>query len=256
MRVSTEYLQTLQNRIDIISNNIANVDTPGFKRGLLALEEAYDDQEHKNTVALYGGTMPGFEYDNTKRNLYRGNRVDFSQGPLVETGNSLDLAIYGEGFFQVKTPGGKIGYTRAGLFSTDSRGQLVNNKGLLVEPLVTLSKDTSDINVKEDGIITGVREGETIELGRIRLSRFTNPNGLDQAGDNIFYATEESGEPITGNPGTNGLGAVKGSMQEKSNTDLVNALTKLIEAQRAYQFDLRVTQNRDDMFLQAITMRG
>lgn len=257
MKVSAEYLQTLQNRIEIIANNIANVNTPGFKEGLLFIEETYNAQERSNTVALFGGVVPGSEeYPVIDGNLYIGQRVDFRQGALIESDMPLDMAIYGEGFFQVRTPDGQIAYTRAGLFKTDASGNLVNNKGMLVEPHLVIPDNVSEITVKKDGTIKGIIDKEVVDIGQMLLYRFENPHGLEQVGDNLFLASDASGEAIEGVADTQGFGTIMGGMIEKSNTDIVNAMTKLIEAQRAYQFDLRVAKDQDEMMVQAIQMRG
>jgi len=269
MRVSAEYLNILQYRIDIVANNIANINTPGFKEGLLFIEETYDLRERSNVVAEYGGVMPGTENPVINRNKYVGKRVDFSQGALVQTGNPLDLAINGEGFFQIKTPDGKIGYTRAGLFTVDSAGNLVNNEGMLMEPPIKIPSNVSELIIKPDGIIKAVlyedEEADTalevdengeVELGQISLFRFDNPEGLEQMGHNMFLPTEASGEAVVGIAGQDGYGEIKSGMIERSNTDIVNAMTKLIEAQRAYQFDLRIAKDQDEMMQLAIMMRG
>jgi len=256
MKISAEYLQTLQTRIDIMANNIANVNTPGFKEGLLFIEEAHDAQERSNTIALYGGAMPGSEYPVRDENMYVGQRIDFRQGTLIETDTPLDMAINGEGFFQVRTADGQIAYTRTGLFRTDSMGNLVNNEGLLVEPHILIPPEASEISVRTDGTITGVVDEETVEFGKMSLFIFTNLHGLEQMGHNLFLPTDVSGEAIMGEAGSEGFGSIMGGMLEKSNTDMVNAMTKLIEAQRAYQLDLRIIKDQDEMTVQAISMRG
>lgn len=257
MRVSAEYLQTLQNRIEIIGNNIANVNTPGFKEGLLFIEETYDTQEKSNTKAFFGGVVPGNEeFPTLESNLYVGQRIDFRQGPLVETDLPLDMAIYGEGFFQVKTPDEQIAYTRAGSFRTDASGNLVTNSGMIVEPHIVIPPNVSGISVKSDGTIRGIIDEEVTDLGKITLFKFENPHGLEQVGNNLFLATPATGEAIMGEADSEGFGTIMGGMLERSNTDIVNAMTKLIEAQRAYQFDLRVAKDQDEMMVQAIQMRG
>lgn len=278
MRITVEYLNMLQSRIDMVANNLANVSTPGFKESLLSIEESYDLQERSNTVAQYGGVMPGAENaEILNRNLYVGKRIDFSQGSLAETGNPLDMAINGEGFFQVRTPGGNLGYTRAGMFSTDRDGNLVNNEGMKVEPAIRIPATISKININSDGAVLGVlmkgteegadgfdgfgdleeeAEEQTIEIGRISLYKFANPDGLEQMGHNIYLPTAASGEGIPGTPGAEGYGEIKAGMIEKANTDLTKAIASLIEAQRAYQFDLRIAKNQDEMTQMAIMMRG
>ncbi|KUO65632.1 MAG: flagellar biosynthesis protein FlgG [Gracilibacter sp. BRH_c7a] len=257
MKVSSEYLQTLQNRIEIIGNNIANVNTPGFKEGLLFIEETYDAQERSNTKAFFGGVVPGNEeFPTLESNLYVGQRIDFRQGPLVETNMPLDMAIFGEGFFQVKTPDEQIAYTRVGSFTTDEQGNLVTNSGMLIEPHTVIPTNVSDISVKTDGTIKGIIDEEVVDLGKISLFRFENPHGLEQIGNNLFLPTAATGEAIMGEADSEEFGTIKGGMLERSNTDIVNAMTKLIEAQRAYQFDLRVAKDQDEMMVQAIQMRG
>lgn len=271
MRVSAEYLETLQYRIEIIANNIANINTPGFKEGLLFIEETYDTRERSNVVAEYGAVMPATENPVIDRNKYVGHRIDFSQGALIQTGNPLDLAINGEGFFQVKTPDGQIAYTRAGMFGTDSAGNLVNNEGMLMEPLIQIPSNATNISIKSDGTIKAVlfddpeagfeadlemEENGEVELGQIPLFKFENPEGLEQMGHNVFLPTQASGEAIVGIAGADGYGEINSEMFERSNTDIVNAMTKLIEAQRAYQFDLRIAKDQDEMMQQAILLRG
>lgn len=306
MKVSAEYLRTVQNRLDQIGNNLANTMTTGFKEALLSLEESYDVQDRSNTVAQYGGVVPGGEKPVLTPNLYAGKRLDFGQGSLTETGNPLDMAILGEGFFQIRTSDGKLGYTRAGLFSWDGEGNLVNNEGFLAEPAVKIPANAVDITIEADGTIKGVLREETAEdsdglgdfddfgdfgdfgdfdlgdfgdfgdfdlegsgegsgaetedkretFGQISLFKFANPNGLEQAGHNLYLATEASGAAIAGVSGKDGFGEIKTGMLERSNTDVVSAMTNLIQAQRAYQIDLQMIKDQDQMAQQAIAMRG
>jgi flagellar basal-body rod protein FlgG len=271
MKLSTEYLQTLQDRIDMIGSNLANASTTGFKEQLLSIEECYDVQDRSNTMAQYGGMLVT-QNPVIHINQYDGNRIDFTQGSLVSTGNPLDLAICGDGFFQVKTADGKLGYTRSGAFSVDAAGNLVNNQGMLLEPKVAVPENVTDISVDSDGTIYGVQtaaeekgqtvlagkeenQGNTVILGKISVFCFTNPDGLEQAGNNVFYATEASGKVIAGIPGEDGYGVIKSAMLEKSNTNLLTAMTDLIRIQRAYQIDVRIRQDLDEMTAQTIAMR-
>jgi flagellar basal body rod protein FlgG len=169
--------------------------------------------------------------------------------------------------FVIKTKDGKIGYSRAGIFSVDSGGNLVNNEGNLVEPPIKIPNNASEISVRSDGTIRGVlpqdkEEGqdsklpEVVDFGQIALFKFDNPEGLESIGHNIYFPTAASGKAIAGISGVDGYGEIKSGMIERSNTDIVNAMTKLIEAQRAYQFDLRISKDQDEMMQQAIMMRG
>ncbi|NLM22348.1 MAG: flagellar hook-basal body complex protein [Peptococcaceae bacterium] len=277
MHLSSIYLQTIQTKMDKLANNLANSVTPGFKQQLLSLEESYDAQDRANSVAQYGG-LPLTNNPVLQDNLHVGRRFDFSPGTLTGTGNSLDMAIAGEGFFQVRTENGELGYTRAGVFSVDSAGNLVNNLGMLLEPPVTIPANATNVHVEENGTIRGfLKTSEDdgvdyadyyyyaddedladglITFGRIPLYRFANPDGLALAGNNIFLPTEASGQAIEGTAGENGYGLIKGSTLERSNTDLVTTMTALIQMQRAYQFNLKIIRSEDEMSNIAIGMRG
>lgn len=275
MRISSVYLQHLQNKIDQIANNLANISTPGFKQQLLSLEEYYDIQDKNNTEAQYGG-MPVTQNPVIRTDLYSGRRYDFSQGGIFDTGNPLDMAVCGEGFFQVKTDSGVLGYTRAGVFSTDAAGNLVNNKGMLLEPPINIPLNASDVHVEEDGRIRGTlitgpddlndysnyfeseedQKAGIATFGRIALYRFANPDGLELAGNDIFLPTDVSGRALEGTAGEDGYGVIKGSTLERSNTDVINAMTSLIQIQRVYGLNLRITQNQDEMSVLAAQMRG
>ncbi|RNC29539.1 MAG: Flagellar basal-body rod protein FlgG [Candidatus Dichloromethanomonas elyunquensis] len=271
MKVSTEFLDMLQNRIDMIANNLANINTPGFKEQLLAVEEGFDTKDRSNEVAQYGNVMPSTGNPVLDTNLYVGKRIRSEQGALVETGNPWDMGINGEGFFQVKTTDGKIGYTRAGLFGTDSIGNLVNNEGMLMEPPVMIPENAEEISVSSDGMIkaylrddtdpqsaagTGNAGKEAVEIGQISLFKFKNPDGLEQMGHNIYLPTQASGEAIVGIAGADGYGEIKSGMLERSNTDIVNAMTSLIQTQRAYQLEARRLKTQDEMLQQAEMVRG
>jgi len=263
MKLSAEYLKTLQNRLDIVSNNVANTSTPGFKEQLISVEEGYDAQERSNTVAFYGG-MPASQNPVQNVNQYAGKRLDLSQGPLVESGNPFDMAILGEGFFQVRTLEGQPGFTRSGMFSADGAGNLVNNNGMLLEPKIVLPANAEEISIDSAGNIRGIvrdpekkdAEQEIVTFGKIPLFTFANPDGLEQAGNNVFLQTEASGKPAEGVAGKSGYGIIKSSMLEKSNTNLLRAMTNMIQIQRSYQIDMRITQSQDEMMVQTVSMRG
>ncbi|AHF10594.1 MULTISPECIES: flagellar hook-basal body complex protein [Dehalobacter] len=276
MQVSTEYLRTLQSRIDRVGNNMANNLSSGFKAQLLSVEEGYDAQDYSNTIALYGG-VPGSGKPVLNINLYTGNRFDFSQGNLANSGNDFDMAIVGDGFFQVRMPNGQLGYTRAGIFSKDGAGNLVNNQGMLLEPRITIPGDVSEISIDDKGIISGVKiatseedteyssddqnsndeesQDNRVQLGKVLLFRFANPNGLEHTGNNIFLSTDASGKAVEEVPGEDGCGIIKSGMLEKSNANLLSSMTDLIQIQRAYQVELRLRQDQDEMTVQTIAMR-
>ncbi|MGI5901207.1 MAG: flagellar hook-basal body protein [Desulfitobacteriia bacterium] len=260
MRISSEYISTFQSCLDFTGNNLANINTPAFKEQLFSVKDIYKAQDRSTTDAQYGGVRatPNPILD---PNRYGGDRYNFRPGSLEETGNPLDLAIKGEGFFQIRTTDGRLGYTRAGLFTIDGAGNLVNNEGLLLEPALRFPAGACDIRINKDGSVTAKIQGEEDEatpvtIGEIRLYRFNNPQGLEIRGHNIFLPTPESGAPLEGRAGEGGFGEILAGKLEKSNTDFVTAMTNMIEAQRAYQFDLRIIKQRDEIIQQTVGMRG
>ncbi len=154
------------------------------------------------------------------------------------------------------TANGKIGYTRSGNFSSDGNGNIVNSQGLLLQLGVEVPENATDLSISSKGVISAVVDGEVQELGQLTLAKFSDPHGLEQAGNDIFLETAESGAPITGNPESEGFGQIKVGMLEQSNTDMAKAMTNMIEAQRAYQIDIGITKNQDQMIAEAIALRG
>lgn len=256
MRISAEYMNLLQSRLDMISNNLANANTTAFKQQLLSEEEGVDVQERSKSRAMYGEMAPGIASAGENLSVFNGNRFDFSQGVLVQSDNPQNMAINGEGFFRVITANGRIGYTRSGNFSGDGNGNIVNPQGLLLQLGIEAPENASDFSISSKGIISAVVDGETQEIGQLTLAKFANPNGLEQTGNDIFMETAESGVPTAGNPGSEGFGQIKTGMLEQSNTDVAKAMSNMIEAQRAYQIDIGITKNQDEMTAEAIALRG
>jgi flagellar basal-body rod protein FlgG len=161
----------------------------------------------------------------------------------------LDVAVSGEGFFQVELPDGSVGYTRDGNFSMDSTGMLVNNSGLPLASQIEIPTDAVAIEIAQDGTVTAMMAGDNtqVELGQIELAKFANPGGLDAMGDNLFAETEASGLPFFGNPGDEGFGVVRQGYLEQSNVDIVTEMVRLIEAQRAYETNSKMVQTAEDM---------
>jgi len=181
--------------------------------------------------------------------------LHFEQGAIVDTGNEWNFAIQGEGFFQIVMNDGRTAYTRAGVFQPDKEGKLVNPKGDYVLPQVQVPEGIKSVQIKPDGAIVGTfDEGERV-IGNVELARFTNPDGLQQIGDNLFLATRSSGAPEVGVPGTGKFGSLRGGSLESSNVDLVSEMTNLVQAQRAYQMDARLIKQGDEMWQQANNLR-
>jgi len=265
MQLSAAYMSRLQTRLDMIGNNMANVNTPGFKEQLRAFEESYDLQDRSLNNAMFGrpvGNLTGGEGP-----LYTGMRLNMNPGTLQVTGSPLDLAITGEGFFQVYLPNGMLGYTRVGHFLVDQDGTIVTPRGLVLEPPMAVPEDATDLIIGADGVVTvrmpgevdadgGIIEGEIVELGQILLARFDNPNGLNQIGSGVFLATVQSGDPIVGLPQEEGRGSLVPGSLEQSNTDLASNMVDMINVQRAYQLKSRSIRTQDEMLATTVSMRG
>jgi len=239
-----------QTNIDVISNNLANVNTTGFKKSRVDFKDL-----------LYQVTqMPGTPVAEGEMELPTGSQIGLGTRPgaifkifttegFEETENPLDLALEGDGFFQVQMQDGSIAYTRDGTFKIDSDGRMVTSGGYLLEPDITIPDDSVSINISKDGTVSVLRAGATAteELGVIELARFINPSGLRALGDNLYQETDASGEVLTGNPGEEGFGTVLQGFVESSNVNVVEEMVKMIIAQRAYEINSKSVQTSDDM---------
>lgn len=256
MRLTSEFqLRSQQDRVDILANNIANLSTAGFKATVVNLAEAYDAQEKAANLSLYGGVPDGAALGIGTGAIYQGKRIDMSQGVITSSNNPWDLAIDGQGFFQVKVPNGDIAYTRAGMFQLDRDGLLVNQQGYALQPDVSIPPDSGEVQVKPNGNVLITVDGKQEAIGQIILANFTNIDGLEQISNSLFLETLESGGAQTGAPGSNDFGEIMSGAIEQSNVDLTTAMTNLIQAQRAYQMDARLLQQGDDMFAKANALR-
>jgi flagellar basal-body rod protein FlgG len=247
--VSKTGLETQQTRMAVISNNLANVSTTGFKRG----RGVFQDLIYQNIRQPGGQTS---EDTNLPSGLMLGSGVRtvatekiFAQGNFIQTENSYDIAVSGRGFIQIQMPGGEIGYTRDGSFRANDQGQLVTASGYIVEPGINIPQDAQSISVSSDGTVSAVIAGEVgqNQLGNIQLSDFINPSGLQPIGDNLFIETVASGAPQTGTPGQAGLGSLLQGSLESSNVNVVEELVNMIEAQRAYEMNSKAVSAVDGM---------
>jgi flagellar basal-body rod protein FlgG len=241
-------MQAQQLQIDTIANNLANVNTNGFKRS----RAEFQDLLYQNIIA------PGSSASTTTRNpagiqLGLGAKPVsvkklFSQGDIKKTENPYDLMIEGEGFFKVLQPDGSLAYTRDGAFTLNQDGQLVTAHGDLLDPPVTIPSDTLTIAIGHDGTVTVTQQGgTTTDLGQIELAKFVNASGLESLGNNLYRPTEASGEAVDGTPGLDGLGELTQGFLEVSNVSIVNELVDMIAAQRAYELNSRAVSAADDM---------
>lgn len=238
--------------IDNTANNLANVNTTGFRRSRMDFADlVYTTYRQPGTIVSNTQVSPtGLQIGNGVRAV--ATNKHFAQGAVEQTGNPLDVAIEGDGFFQVRLPNGELRYTRAGNFRIDSNGQLVNADGYLLDPAITVPQgtDISKITIGADGRIQGLRSGSDQapqDLGQVQLATFLNPAGLSSEGGNLFYATQASGAAVLGNPGDAGFGALRQSFLENSNVEVVSELISLISAQRAYEINARAIRAGDEM---------
>jgi flagellar basal-body rod protein FlgG len=239
-------MEAQQIRTDNIANNMANVSTNGFKKGVVAFQDML-----YNTI-----TAPGA--NSAKTNLPVGIQLgtgvmlqsvnkDFSQGDLISTGNDLDLAIEGAGFFQITMPDGSTTYTRTGNFHMDSTGKVVTAEGYDVLGFPTLDTNATSITITADGTVTVYVNGQSTEKGRIQLARIPSPDGLNYLGHNLYQITEASGNAVTGNPGDDNFGNLVQYYQEGSNVEIVGEMVSLISSQRAYEMNSKSVKAAEDM---------
>jgi flagellar basal-body rod protein FlgG len=235
--------------VDNVANNIANVNTTGFKRSVVNFQDLiYATLIQPGTQIVQGQEVPtGLQIGNGVR--VAGTTHIFTPGTLESTGNSLDLAIEGPGFFQVLGIDNEPRYTRDGAFRLDANGNIVNTDGFRLEPNITIPDDAVSISVSRTGVVSYTTDSNPAptEAGQIQLARFANEAGLSAEGRNLFRETAASGQPQTSNPGEQGVGEVLGSFLERSNVEVVTELVSLILAQRAFEFNTRSVQVSDQM---------
>ncbi len=239
--------------VDTISNNLANVNTTGFKRNTVSFQDLlYVTYKQPGLETVAGRPNPmGLQLGSGARLV--GTPKVHTQGVLEGTNRSLDVAIKGEGFFQVQLPDATIGYTRDGSFLLDSEGHLVTSSGYRLDPDITIPSDALRITIDEDGqvwVTTSAAPETPTQVGQIQLARFINPAGLDAIGGNVFRVSPASGPPIVENPGNNGVGYLIQNFLERSNVEVVNELVNLIVAQRAYEVNSRAIRTSDEMLAQ------
>ena len=259
LRTAATGMAAQQLNVEVISNNIANMNTIGFKRqraefqDLLyqSLERAGAQSSDQGTIVPTGiqigaGVKTGSTYRITE------------QGALTQTGNKLDVAIQGRGYLQVLMPTGEIDYTRAGDLSVNDQGQLVTKDGYQVQPAVVIPSDATDVSISKSGQVQVTQAGQTAPsiVGNLELATFLNEGGLDPIGDNMFLQSGASGAPTTGVPGTAGIGTLLQGYTEASNVDAVSEITALIVAQRAYEMNSKVITSADQMLAAANQLKG
>ncbi|MFT7617175.1 MAG: flagellar basal-body rod protein FlgG [Planctomycetota bacterium] len=238
-------MKAQQTRIDVIANNLANVNTTGFKKSQVNFEDLlYTTIRSPNEQTKDGLRPSGLQIGSGSR-LVNTSKI-FTPGVLEETGNPLDLVITGQGFFQMQGLGGTTLYSRDGNFGLDRDGSVVNSQGLKLIPNITIPPN-AQVAVGQDGSITAIVGDTSSQVGQIQLVNFTNPSGLSSQGSNNMRESDASGAPLSGNPGDDGFGGIVGGFLEKSNVEVVNELVGLITSQRAYETSSKAISAADEM---------
>jgi flagellar basal-body rod protein FlgG len=250
-------MQAQELNIDVIANNLANVNTSGFKKSRAEFQDLlYESMRPAGAASSADTTIP------TGIQLGHGTRASavqkiFTQGDFENSQNELDWAIEGDGFFQIELPNGDTSYSRCGEFKLDADGRIVNADGFPLVPQLTIPSDTISITVGMDGTVSVIQAGDSTpsEIGTLQLARFVNAAGLRSLGKNLFVPTEGSGDEIIGTPGEDGLGSIAQGFLEMSNVSVVDEMVSMITAQRAYETNSKVIQTSDEMLQMANNLK-
>lgn len=255
--ISASGMEAQQVNLDVISNNLANVNTVGFKRSRADFQDLlYQNMKSAGAVSGVGTQVPtGIQLGSGVRPV--AVQKVFMQGNFQQTQNDLDLAIEGDGFFQITKPDGEIAYTKAGSFKRDSEGRMVNSDGYPLDPAIAIPRNASKINISSDGIVSAQVPGSSAptDIGRIELARFINPSGLNSIGKNLYLPTASSGDPITGRPGQDGFGGLAQGFLEMSNVNIAEEMINMIVGQRSYEINSKAIQTADELLQTANNMR-
>jgi flagellar basal-body rod protein FlgG len=242
-------LEAQQTKMATISNNLANASTTGFKRDRAVFADLiYQNVVQVGSQSSQDTVMPSGLNIGTGVRTVATEKL-FTQGNIVQTGNSLDVAIQGRGFLQILLPDGETAYTRDGSLQKDSTGQLVTSMGYNLEPGISIPDDALTVSISSDGVVSVVSQGSSspTEVGTIQLADFVNPSGLQAMGNNLYIESGASGSPQTGTPGLTGLGTLIQSSLEGSNVNTVEELVNMIETQRAYEMNSKAISTADQM---------
>ena len=248
LKTAATGMHAQQTNVDVISNNLANVNTTGFKASRIAFNDlVYQNESIAGAESSTSGTMLP-----TGSQVGLGVRVNavykiHTQGDMMKTSSPFDVAIQGEGFFKINMPSGETSYTRDGSFQIDANGNFVNSLGYQLDPAITVPSGATDLTISSTGVVNAKVNGNSTNLGQITIARFTNPAGLESLGDNLFAETDASGTATDGNPADTGYGSLLQGFLEGSNVDSITAVTDLITAQRAYELNSKVITTADQM---------
>ncbi|EAX47458.1 flagellar basal-body rod protein FlgG [Thermosinus carboxydivorans Nor1] len=246
-----------QANVDVISNNLANVNTTGFKKSRTDFQDLMYQTIRQAGAATGADTQlpTGIQIGHGVRQV--ATQKIYTQGNFQQTGNPLDLAIEGDGFFQITLPDGTLAYTRDGAFKKDAQGRIVTSEGYPLEPQIIIPENATELLISADGRVTAKIPGQTDpqDLGQIQIVRFINPAGLDSIGRNLLKETAASGAPVVLNPGTDGAGTLVQQYLEMSNVQVVEEMVNMIVAQRAYEINAKAITTADDMLGQVANLK-
>jgi len=245
---ATTGMTAQQTALDVISNNLANVSTTGFKKSTAEFHDLIYQTFRPAGAPRTSGILPvGIQVGLGVQPMSA--HKTFQQGNFEQTGNPFDMAINGDGFFQVTLPDGNTGYTRSGTFKLNNEGAVVSTEGMLLLPSITIPSGMAQIHISPDGMVSGVAVGATTEtiVGQIELARFANSAGLDALGKNLYQVTDASGGVLSGAPGKEGFGEIQHKYLEGSNVDIAVEMVRMIVAQRAYELNSKAIQTSDEM---------
>lgn len=242
-------LEAQQTKMGVVSNNLANVSTTGFKRDRAIFEDLlYQNVRQPGAQSSQDTTLPSGLLRGTGVRTVATEKIH-TQGNIVQTDNALDMAIEGRGYFQILRPDGNLGYSRDGTFQLDAQGQMVTSSGYLLQPAITIPNNAQSVTIGVDGVVSVMEPGNTAptQVGTVQLADFINPSGLQAMGHNLFQETGSSGAPQLGNPGIGGLGAINQGSLETSNVNVVEEMVNMIETQRAYEINSKAIAASDQM---------
>jgi flagellar basal-body rod protein FlgG len=247
--ISKTGMEAQQTQLDTISNNLANVSTNGYKRSHAVFEDLmYQNLRQAGAQSTEQTTLPtGLQVGLGTRAVATARL--FTQGNLQQSSGPLDVAVLGNGFFEVQMPDGSTGFTRDGAFQLNAQGQLVTNNGYAVNPGITVPANAQSVTIGSDGTVSATIPGQAAPqvVGQLQIASFVNPAGLEPRGQNIFAETAASGTPGTGTPGQGGLGQLRQGFVETSNVNVVEELVAMIQTQRAYELNSKAIQTADQM---------
>ncbi|MGE4529550.1 MAG: flagellar basal-body rod protein FlgG [Rhodospirillaceae bacterium] len=259
LSIAATGMQAQQTNVEVISNNIANMNTTAYSRRRAEFNDLlYQNMKRQGSATSDTGTVvpAGIQIGLGVRTaaVYRITE----QGSLTSTDNTLDLAIEGKGYFQITLPSGDTAYTRAGSFQLSSTGQIVTNDGYTVQPGITIPTNATSVTVNSSGEVWVKIDGQTTQsnVGALQTATFINEAGLEAIGDNLYLETTASGTPSSGTPDTTGFGSILQGYLETSNVNVVTEITDLISAQRAYEMNSKVVQTSDDMLATVSNMKS